>query len=215
VISLLSLVRRGRYRPSGWWRQRLVRWPWRSAPRLPLTGAASGGARSISRRAKYQSKRRRAMILLASSTGMSAPEIARLVRTDESHVRKVIHAFNEEGFPSLDPDYRGGRPRKTTPAERDRIVAVARTRPDHQGVPLTRWSLPKLADHLATMGVMSPPRRCARSCTAPASPTSALAPGSGARTPTSPPRPSGSCRSTGSDPPTARWSASTRWGRSS
>jgi len=113
------------------------------------------GARlkEVSKRAKYQSKRQRAMILLASSTGMGAPQIAGLVRSDESHVRKVIHAFNEEGFGSLDPDYRGGRPRKTTPEQRERIVAVARTRPDHQGVPLTRWSLAKLRAHLAGMGV--------------------------------------------------------------
>ena len=57
------------------------------------------GARlkSISKKAKYQSKRQRAMILLASSTGMSAPQIAAMARTDESHVRKVIHAFNERG----------------------------------------------------------------------------------------------------------------------
>lgn len=109
--------------------------------------------RGISRKAKYQSKRQRAMILLASATGMSAPQIAGLVRSDESHVRKVIHAFNQEGFGSLDPDYRGGRPRKTTPEQRERIVAVARTRPDHQGVPLTRWSLPKLRAHLAGIGV--------------------------------------------------------------
>jgi transposase len=114
------------------------------------------GARlkSISKRAKYQAKRQRAMIVLASATLVSAPEIARLMRTDESHVRKVIHAFNEEGFDSLDPDYRGGRPKKTTPKERDRIVAVARARPDTQGVPLTRWSLSKLAPHLAGMGIL-------------------------------------------------------------
>ena len=92
------------------------------------------------------------MILLASSTGMAAPQIAGLVRTDESHVRKVIHAFNEQGFGSLDPDYRGGRPKKTTPEQRDRIVAVARARPDTQGVALTRWSLAKLAEHLAGAG---------------------------------------------------------------
>ena len=57
------------------------------------------GARlkSISRRAKYQSKRQRAIFLLASSTGMSAPQIAALARTDESHVRKVIHAFTSGG----------------------------------------------------------------------------------------------------------------------
>src|SRR3954449_11069284 len=49
------------------------------------------GARlkSISRKAKYQSKRQRAIILLASSTGISAPQIAAMARTDESHVRKV------------------------------------------------------------------------------------------------------------------------------
>jgi hypothetical protein len=40
------------------------------------------GARlkSISKRAKYQSKRQRAMIVLASSTGMPAPQIAAVVR---------------------------------------------------------------------------------------------------------------------------------------
>jgi len=113
------------------------------------------GARlkSVSKKAKYQSKRQRAMIVLASSTGMAAPQIAGLVRSDESHVRKVIHAFNEEGFGSLDPDYRGGRPKKTTPEQRDRIVSVARARPDTQGVPLTRWSLSKLSAHMAMLGV--------------------------------------------------------------
>jgi transposase len=109
--------------------------------------------KSISRRAKYQSKRQRAHILLASATLMDAPQIARLFRTDESHVRRVIHEFNERGFPSLDPDYRGGRPTKTTPAERDRVIAVARTRPDRQGVALTRWSVPKLRAHLVKSGV--------------------------------------------------------------
>jgi transposase len=114
------------------------------------------GARlkSISKKARYQSQRQRAIILLASSTGMSAPQIAAMARTDESHVRKVIHAFNERGFDALDPDYRGGRPKKTTPEQRDRIVAVARARPETRGVALTRWSLAKLADHLRGLGIM-------------------------------------------------------------
>jgi transposase len=113
------------------------------------------GARlkSISKRAKYQCKRQRAAILLASAARMPAPQIAAAVRSDESHVRKVIHASNKRGFVSLDPEYRGGRPKKTTPEQRDRIVAVARARPDTQGVALTRWSLPKLAQHLAGMGI--------------------------------------------------------------
>jgi hypothetical protein len=33
-------------------------------------------------------------------------------------------------------------------------VSVARARPDTQGVALTRWSLPKLAVHLAGMGIV-------------------------------------------------------------
>lgn len=98
--------------------------------------------KSISKRARYQSKRQRAMIVLASATGMSAPQIAAMARTDESHVRKVIHAFNQRGFDSLDPDYRGGRPKKTTPEQHDRIVAVARARPNTQGIALSAGRCP-------------------------------------------------------------------------
>src|SRR3954467_3891360 len=137
-----------------------------------LSAQEGSRLKSVSRKAQYQSKRQRAVILLASATGMSAPQIAAMARADESHVRKVIHAFNSEGFSSLDPDYRGGRPKKTTPEQRDRIVAVARARPpppggrragwsgaararpDTQGVALTRWSLAKLAQHLAGLGIV-------------------------------------------------------------
>ena len=95
----------------------------------------------MSTRAEHQSMRIRAAILLASNVKTPAPQIARMWLTDESHVRKVIHEFNEEGFDSLRPDYRGGRPRRITTTERQRAVAVAGARPDTQGVPLTRWSL--------------------------------------------------------------------------
>jgi len=98
---------------------------------------------------KHRSTRIRAMILLASATEMSASQIARLYLTDAEHVRKVIHDFNDRGFGALDPDYRGGRPKKVTPEQRDTVVAVARARPDTQGVALTRWSIDKLARHLA------------------------------------------------------------------
>jgi transposase len=99
--------------------------------------------------ARHRSTRIRSMILLASATEMPAPQIARLYLTDADHVRKVIHEFNERGFASLDPDYRGGRPKKTTPVQRDSVVAVARARSDTQGVALTRWSIDKLARYLA------------------------------------------------------------------
>src|SRR3954447_11644486 len=58
------------------------------------------------------------------------------------------------GFDSLDPEQRGGRPRRITDEQRARIVAVAGARPDTLGVPATRWSLPRLADHLAEQGIV-------------------------------------------------------------
>lgn len=67
---------------------------------------------------------------------------------------RVIHEFNERGMASLDPEYRGGRPRRITDRQRRQTVAVAGARPDRQGVALTRWSLPRLADHLAAGGVV-------------------------------------------------------------
>jgi transposase len=109
--------------------------------------------RRISKRAKHFSTRQRAAILLASATRHTAPQIASMWQTDESHVRKVIHDFNEQGFDSLRPDYRGGRPRRITADQRKRIVAVAGARPDKLGKPFTRWSLPKLAAYLAERGI--------------------------------------------------------------
>jgi len=40
-----------------------------------------------------------------------------------------------------------------TAAQRARVVAVAGARPDTQGVPLTRWSLPRLSAHLRGEGI--------------------------------------------------------------
>ena len=105
--------------------------------------------RRLSKRAKHFSTRERSSILLASATKHTVPQIASMWQTDESHVRKVIHEFNERGFDSLRPDYRGGRPRRITAEVRKRIVAVAGARPDTQGLPFTRWSLPKLAAYLS------------------------------------------------------------------
>jgi hypothetical protein len=50
--------------------------------------------------------------------------------------------------------YRGGRPRRITTDQRQRIVSVAGARPDHQGVALTRWSLPRLSIYLCDEGIV-------------------------------------------------------------
>jgi len=102
----------------------------------------------LSKQSKVASTRQRASILLASNTLMSVPQIARMWMTDESHVRRVIHEFNEHGFESLRPRFGGGRPRRISIDDEQRIVAIAGARPDTLGVPYTRWSLAKLSRHL-------------------------------------------------------------------
>ena len=108
----------------------------------------------LSKRAKHQCTRQRAAVLLASNVKMTAPQIAEMWQTDASWVPKVIHDFNERGMASLRPRYRGGRPRRITTDQRQRIVSVAGARPDHQGVALTRWSLPRLSIYLSDEGIV-------------------------------------------------------------
>jgi transposase len=124
----------------------------------PLVHEEAVRLKRLSRRAKHESTRQRAAVLLASNVRMPVPQIAEMWHTDPSWVRKVIHEFNERGLESLRPRYRGGRPRRITTEQRQRIVSVAGARPDAQGVPLTRWSLPRLAVHLAGEGIVVSPR---------------------------------------------------------
>jgi transposase len=124
----------------------------------PLLHEEAVRLKRLSRRGKHESTRQRASVLLASNVRMSVPQIAEMRRTDPSWVRRVIHEFNERGMDSLRPRYRGGRPRRITTDQRQRIVSVAGARPDAQGIPLTRWSLPRLACYLADEGIDVSPR---------------------------------------------------------
>jgi hypothetical protein len=76
----------------------------------PLAHAEATALKSRAKKAKHFATRERAAILLASHVGNSVPQIAAMWMTDESHVRRVIHDFNERGMASLDPEYRGGVP---------------------------------------------------------------------------------------------------------
>lgn len=116
----------------------------------------------LSKTSKRAATRERALILLASNTLMSAPQIARMLLTDESHVRKVIHEFNQHGWDSLRPRSGGGRPRRISTDDEARIVAVAGARPDTLGVPCTRWSLPKLSRYLKGQGIQVSPAHLGR-----------------------------------------------------
>jgi len=100
------------------------------------------------RKSRRQALRQRAEILMASMVYTPVYQIALIFRTDEAYVRKVIHAFNDYGFESLNPKVGTGRPRTFEPAIRERIVAIALTPPTTLGEPLTHWSLRRLKGYL-------------------------------------------------------------------
>ncbi|GAB2797993.1 helix-turn-helix domain-containing protein [Amycolatopsis magusensis] len=104
---------------------------------------------TITRSTRDRVRLRRSGIVLASSQGRSAGEIAVMFAATEGYVREVIHAFDDSGFAALSPKWKGGRPRKFGPAARDQICRIAACKPAELGLPFTTWSLTKLIEYLA------------------------------------------------------------------
>jgi transposase len=96
---------------------------------------------------------RRAQMVLLSVQGTDAPAIAKVAFTSEDRVRDVIGNFNADGFGSLYPKYKGGRPPKFTLGQRREIKKIAKAKPAEYDLPFSAWSLAKLADFLVAEGV--------------------------------------------------------------
>ncbi len=97
---------------------------------------------------------RRAQMVLLSAQGMDVAAIAKVAFTSQDRVRDVIRNFSVDGFSSLYPRYRGGRPPKFTLAQRREIKKIARSRPVEHDLPFSAWSLSKLAEFLVAEGVV-------------------------------------------------------------
>jgi transposase len=97
---------------------------------------------------------RRAQMVLLSAQGMDVAAIVKVAFTSEDRVRDVIRNFNADGFGSLYPRYKGGRPPKFTLAQRREIKKTAKSKPAEHDLPFSTWSLAKLADFLVAEGVV-------------------------------------------------------------
>jgi transposase len=97
---------------------------------------------------------RRAQMVLLSAQGMGTAAIAKVAFTSEDRVRDVIRNFNADGFASLYPKYKGGRPPKFTLPQRREIKKIAKSRPVEYALPFSTWSLSKLAEFLVAEGVV-------------------------------------------------------------
>ena len=97
---------------------------------------------------------RRAQMVLLSAQGMDVAAIAKVAFTSEDRVRDVIRNFNADGFGSLYPRYKGGRPPKFTLAQRREIKKIAKAKPAEYDLPFSTWSLAKLAEFLVAEAVV-------------------------------------------------------------
>jgi hypothetical protein len=118
------------------------------------------------RKSRRQALRQRAQILMASMVYTPVYQIALICQTDEAHVRRVIHAFNDFGFESLNPKVGTGRPQIFEPAIRERIVAIALAPPTTLGEPLTigRCDGSRVTWNVGEWCAALPSRHCAASC---------------------------------------------------
>src|SRR5206468_10553476 len=70
---------------------------------------------------------RRAQMILLSAQGMDPARIAEVTFTSPDRVRDVIHNFNADGFDSLYPKYKGGRPPTFTLPQRREMKKIAKS----------------------------------------------------------------------------------------
>nr|WP_241989788.1 MULTISPECIES: helix-turn-helix domain-containing protein [unclassified Streptomyces] len=93
-------------------------------------------------------------MVLPAAQGMPVAKTAEVTFTSADRVRDVIHNFNADGFASLYPKYKGGRPKTFTLPERREIKKIAKSKPTEHDLPFSTRSLTKPADFLVAEGVV-------------------------------------------------------------
>jgi transposase len=83
--------------------------------------------------------RRQAQMVLLSAQAMDVAQIAKVTFTTPDRVRDVIHNFNADGFESLTPAIRAGRPPKFTAEQRAEMVRIALARPEDYDPPFSTY----------------------------------------------------------------------------
>lgn len=98
--------------------------------------------------------RDRAKILLLSSQGFFAGQIAEKVNCEARKVRNAIKGFNEKGSKALERGKAKGAQPKFTIEQRAEMVGIVSTEPKLLGLHFTSWSLTKLQKYFTSEGVV-------------------------------------------------------------
>lgn len=89
------------------------------------------------------------MMLLSAEKGLTADQIAEMVREHGQTVRRWIKRYVAEGIEGLKDEPRPGAPRKVTGEYETQLVKAVRHRPRSLEQPYSTWTCQRLADYLA------------------------------------------------------------------
>ena len=89
------------------------------------------------------------MVFLSAEQGLTAPEIAPIVRESEDTVERWLKRYLAEGAEGLKDAPRPGRPVKIDETFRTELQAAVRRRPRSLDLPFSMWTLQRLVDYMA------------------------------------------------------------------
>ena len=97
---------------------------------------------------------KRAQVILASAQGFTVQYISRFTLMTEDYIRTLIHQFERDLLAMLKPRWDPGNRRKFSDTARERIVALATSRPRDLGLPFGQWSLRRLRDEVVRQEIV-------------------------------------------------------------
>jgi transposase len=117
-----------------------------------LTSTQESALKHLYRHTDNADLRSRCQMILLSSQGRSATEIAELTFFDRDTVLLWFDRYEAEGLAGLHERRRSGRPPKMTGSSRDDLQQAADQGPRETGHPFSVWTCGDLAHHLAKQG---------------------------------------------------------------
>ena len=119
-----------------------------------VTNEEGNKLRTIVRHGKDPIEVKRAQVILASAQGFTVQYISRFSLMTEDYIRTLIHQFETDRLAMVKPRWDPGNRRKFSEEARERIVALATSRPRDLGLPFGQWSLRRLRDQVVAQGIV-------------------------------------------------------------
>jgi transposase len=120
----------------------------------PITNHEGNRLRTSIRHSDDLIEMKRAQVILASAQGFTVQKIFVFSGMSEGYIRTLIHQFNADGLAMLKPRWNPGNRHKFSKETRDRLVALATSRPRDLGLPFGQWSLRRLRDTAVSQGIV-------------------------------------------------------------